>query len=201
MKGNFILTQNQISIQFLVKKLRWKYKDNKEKNAVLNRILWHSLPVVYPKGNKEFTQIADEIEKRKKKKRRAKKYIENILNCYDSAYFATITFSDDVLNSTSENTRKRYVRDFLTENCKDYLANIDYGNKKHREHFHAVCAFKGDLPKWEYGFFNFKVCKHEKTDAKKIATYINKLSNHAGKASAGSCFHPRGIKEVDNLPF
>jgi len=32
-----------------------------------------------------------------------------------------------VLNNTTAETRKKYIKRFLKENCYEYIANIDYG--------------------------------------------------------------------------
>ena len=51
--------------------------------------------------------------------------------------FLTFTFSDDTLSRTSSTTRRRYVRQFL-DNYGAYVANIDFGARNGREHYHAI---------------------------------------------------------------
>ena len=133
---------------------------------------------------KECRKINDASYHRVK---RLKETINYIIKRYDKSFFITLTFKDNVLNSTSEETRKRYVTRYLKQyNC--YVANVDYGEKNGREHYHAVVGLRGDVDKineyWEkkYGF----VCvepinvKQENNDVK-LAKYVAKLSNHAIK--------------------
>ena len=54
------------------------------------------------------------------------------------AIFLTLTFSNDVLNKTNKATRQRYIKEYLKSETALYIANIDYGKKKGREHYHAL---------------------------------------------------------------
>lgn len=82
---------------------------------------------------------------------RLKKRIAFILTNAPSSYFVTLTFSDEVLQATSEQTRRQYVRKFLKANANGthYVANIDYGSKNGREHYHAITNFPCNS--WKYG--------------------------------------------------
>lgn len=120
-----------------------------------------------------------------KRKIRLENRILNML-FQGKCYFVTLTFSDDVLNNTTPQARKRRVRDFLKENYLEYVANIDYGSKNDREHYHAVCLYKHkfDYSKWynkDYpSRFNTQLIKTSvKLD--KLAEYISILTNHAIK--------------------
>lgn len=99
--------------------------------------------------------------------------------------FATLTFRDDVLQSTNEKQRRVMVSRYLKGCAKKYVANIDYGNDdrySHREHYHAlvVTDFINDV--WDYGFTWFE--RVHRTDSQiAIAKYISKLCNHAIKDS------------------
>ena len=108
--------------------------------------------------------------------------------------FCTFNFSDAVLNNTSADTRKQYVRKHLKSfNCK-YVANIDFGTDKEytdrkgnkrkgtsREHYHAlVCIDK--LPmKWTHGFEYLEHVRIKDSTDIKLSKYISKLTNHAIK--------------------
>lgn len=218
-------TQRQIKIQYLIKRLRWKYRTAKadinvdmqsrlkaQKNEdILNNILWYSYPVVYLDARESQKECAQMIRARSAAKYRANKYIRGMADSYDGLKFVTLTFRDDVLESTSARTRHRYVTKFLKENFRDYIGNVDYGAKNGREHFHAVTDDPGDLSKvlWPYGFQNIKnvgnvskiSSKDEWKDRARLSGYLLKLANHAGKPNAGKIFHAKGLKEVDELPF
>lgn len=60
-----------------------------------------------------------------------------------NAKFLTLTFNDSFFDrGTSEDTRRKYIRRFLKEQCQEYVANVDYGDKNGREHFHAIVVPK-----------------------------------------------------------
>lgn len=102
---------------------------------------------------------------RYKRVSRLRKYIAKMLYTCDDVVFLTLTFNDDVLSSTSQITRRRYVQRFLTSCHALYVANIDFGAldeykdskgkiKKgtHREHYHAVVGARVSVKRWHYGF-------------------------------------------------
>ena len=108
--------------------------------------------------------------------------------------FCTFNFNDSVLNGTSADTRRQYVRKYLKQfNCK-YVANVDFGSDKEytdrkgnkrkgtsREHYHAlVCIDK--LPmNWSYGYQFLEHVRIKNSTDVKLSKYISKLSNHAIK--------------------
>lgn len=98
--------------------------------------------------------------------------------------FGTLTFNDKILETTSKLTRRRYVSRFLKDKCVSYIANIDFGNKNNREHYHfvALCKDKIDTNLWKYGYASFTKINATR-DIKKIKNYILKLNNHSYKSS------------------
>lgn len=108
-------------------------------------------------------------------------------------YFLTLTFTDDVLQSTTDKTRRRYVTRFLKSQSDIYCANIDYGTQNGREHYHAVVkADTIDMTPWDkLGFSNAKKIASA-DDYAPIAKYISKLTNHAIKATT------RGTRAIYN---
>lgn len=116
---------------------------------------------------------------------RTKRLKLKILNMITSGscIFLTLTFKNDVLENTSQETRKRYVARALKTMSSCYIANIDYGKKNEREHYHAiVLADSVDHKLWKYGNIDFeRVRTNEDTSPVKIAKYITKLTNHAIK--------------------
>lgn len=109
----------------------------------------------------------------------------------NNCIFLTLTFRDDVLANTSEETRRRYITRYLKEQCICYVANIDYGCKNEREHYHAVVIPKGDkidgaFYRENYGSIDMKRVRNKKSDdneatSKRLAKYVAKLTNHAIK--------------------
>ena len=95
--------------------------------------------------------------------------------------FVTLTFTDKVLNSTSADTRRQYVRKQLKLMSKYYIANIDFGEKNGREHYHAIVVSDFiDHKLWKYGDIDFKrIIKS--SNPLVLAKYVSKLANHAIK--------------------
>ena len=104
-----------------------------------------------------------------------------------SAWFITITFSPETLAKTNEKTRRVYVSRWLKSLTPFYVANIDYGKNKGREHYHAVITSDERPPKtWSYGFIDILKVKTTENDTKRISKYISKLTNHAIKNTTKS---------------
>lgn len=99
--------------------------------------------------------------------------------------FGTLTFNDKVLSKTSKETRRQYVSRFLANTCESYIANIDYGNKNEREHYHFVALCSDEIKKdsWKYGYDSYRKIGHNKNELQKAKNYILKLNNHSYKSS------------------
>lgn len=115
---------------------------------------------------------------------RLRKRIESMLLNGD-CLFLTLTFNDETLNQTSEDTRRQYVRKYLKRfNCP-YVANIDFGKENGREHYHAVINTSHiELSYWRmYGNINVERVRNNRIELSKtrLSKYISKLSNHAIK--------------------
>ena len=99
-------------------------------------------------------------------------------------FFLTLTFNDSILSSTSPETRRKYVRRFLKSfNCQ-YVGNIDFGKRNHREHFHALIGTgKIDYSLWNtrFGAINGLKVRNSTDDKARLSRYIAKLTNHAIK--------------------
>ena len=119
-----------------------------------------------------------------KRDKRAENYIEQML-WFSPCVFVTLTFRDDVLKVTSKDTRRKYVLRYLKSQSEYYIANIDYGEKYGREHYHAVvCADMVDVKGWNYGAMKAQKVgggHGGKVDAVRIGKYISKLTHHAIK--------------------
>lgn len=134
------------------------------------------------------------------KTQRLREKIKSFLESGNSCIWLTLNFNDETLNNTNDDTRRKYVREFLKP-YKDYIANIDFGNDgeyidRHgnkrigtsREHYHAIVKSDFiDMDKWLYGFaFTERIRNNEKS-IKKLPKYITKLTNHAVKESTKRC--------------
>lgn len=112
----------------------------------------------------------------------------------NNAKFITLTFNDKFLGrDTTPETRRRYIRRFLKEQCSEYVANLDFGESEkhtHREHYHALVVPKHtriDYKPYCAFFDNSRIYSEDvKVNDKSktsISLYINKLTNHALKKS------------------
>lgn len=120
-----------------------------------------------------------------KKRQRIKTKTEKIVTAGECV-FLTLTFNDETLANTTEETRRTYVRKFLKSNCPVYVANIDYGKKNEREHYHALVNGKVDYAAWhKYGAIRGEVVRTSKGDVERTARYVAKLTLHAIKKTAG----------------
>ena len=100
--------------------------------------------------------------------------------------FLTLEFDDDTLSNTSRETRRKYVQRYLKSVSDKYVANIDFGGKKGREHYHAVVLVDWIDVKWDYGYI-WREKIHRTNSETKLAKYISKLTNHAIKETTKRC--------------
>ena len=133
---------------------------------------------------KEATRINHaSFERTLRLRKRITKILEASQNPEYNAIFLTLTFTDKTLNSTSDETRRKYVRRFLKDNCICYVANKDFGARNGREHYHAAVLIKGKInySKWKYGCLNGQKIRLNCMSDIRVAKYIAKLTNHAIK--------------------
>lgn len=122
---------------------------------------------------------------------RAKKFIKNMLDNY-SCLFLTLTFNDKCLHNTTAETRRIYVRRFLKNYNTYALANIDFGSKNEREHYHCVVAVENvNHFDWSYGSINFRKIVYNLEDSSCITNYILKLAQHSVKDTTGGLMYIR----------
>lgn len=118
------------------------------------------------------------------KQRKAKKVKDKIsdLVLSGNAIFITLTFTDKVLSKTSVLTRRRYVARYLKANSNNYVANIDYGAKKGREHYHALVDKDINFNDWyKFGAVKVERVRTSESDLARVSLYVSKLTNHALK--------------------
>ena len=121
---------------------------------------------------------------------RLRKRIETMLLNGD-CLFLTLTFNDETLLNTSQETRRKHVSRYLKSFNAPYVANIDFGSQNGREHYHAVINVSSiDLAPWrEYGNINVERVRSKSIELSKtrLSKYISKLSNHAIKETTRRC--------------
>ena len=141
-----------------------------EKEAFINRYGFTTLKVANNLNHASYKRVA-----------RLKERIREAV-ASGSAWFITITFNPETLNNTNEKTRRVYVSRWLKSLTPFYVANIDYGKTKGREHYHAVITSDNKPPKsWKYGFIDILKVRTTDNDTTRISKYISKLTNHAIK--------------------
>lgn len=180
------------------------------------------------KNNTSYLMALNQRNNKKCQKKRFNKRIKSMLfTMYNSlyntpdkyiCYFATLTFKPEVLESTSKQTRRTYIARFLKEYTYYYIANIDYGSQKQREHYHAIVLLTKEQSEqltlhkgrhyyhniYNLGYSDFEMvmvpnmlflegeAKYKINELlendnsnKRMATYMNKLTNHAYKINQG----------------
>lgn len=97
--------------------------------------------------------------------------------------FLTFTFDDYSLSHNNADSLKQAVRRFLKQYGIKYVANVDYGARNGRKHFHAVALIDGKLnyKLWNYGALNGRKVNLNESASKRMSKYITKLSLHAIK--------------------
>ena len=127
-----------------------------------------------------------------KRNKRIREHLEDIIS--KPSLFLTLTFTPEVLASTTQATRRRYVYRLLGAFKVPYIANIDFGDSQdyiddkgnarkgtNREHYHAVIQLsKINHKKWLYGNMDFK--RVYNTNDLRMARYLTKLQYHAIKS-------------------
>lgn len=174
---------DKLNINQIEKKLRYCnnfHKDFVVDHVVLNKDERYEL-LFYLMSNFDYNQVVRDNNSYYAKRQRLKKRVINILESGIDAYFLTLTFDDETL-LLDKKTRRKYVQRFLKKYCADYVANIDYGKKNKREHYHAIVCCDS-LPDWPYGFKKYSLIHNENIIA--LSSYIAKISNHALKDETG----------------
>lgn len=170
---------------------RARFEDYKGDGSLINE--FHRLCDCDSSFNRDF-KICKAIEGSLKRKRKRVFQKENQLafSSGGKIAFVTFTFSDETLKRTSDDTRRQKVRRTLKKVSSVYIANIDFGKERDREHYHALLSYDGfesvrALEKavkalWgEYGFIKVKRVGNKETDKKRLGKYLLKLGLHSMK--------------------
>ena len=145
-----------------------------------------------------------------KRNKRIRQHLEAIIS--KPSLFLTLTFTPEVLTSTSQATRRKYVSRLLGAFKVPYIANIDFGDSKdyiddkgnarkgtNREHYHAVIQLsKIDHKKWPYGNMDFK--RVYNTNDLRMARYLTKLQYHAIKTPKRLIYPKLGSSSLSAEP-
>jgi hypothetical protein len=122
----------------------------------------------------------------KRVRRLKQKMLSSVLS--NKALFLTLTFSDDTIARTTIPTRRRYVSRYLKSQSAFYIANIDFGARNGREHYHAVIVGQSiDYNAWHsLGAIKGLKIAPTRNDTTRVSKYVAKLSNHAIKETTRS---------------
>lgn len=131
----------------------------------------------FPDEYKEAEKINHANYERTHRLKERIKFMMSLGDCL----FLTFTFNNGTLLTTKASSRRQFVRKFLSLYSNKYVANIDYGAKKGREHYHAVILTDNVDPHlWKYGALNIERI-HKANSEGRLSNYISKLTNHAIK--------------------
>lgn len=159
-------------------------KTDRDYNTAVEQRFFYSH--LMPEDWQEASRVYDA---NRQQRYRLEKRILDMLTTSPECVFVTLTFRDDVLASTSSETRRQYVRKWLKQYGTLYVANIDYGGQHGREHYHAVINARVSPKTWKYGILNCESVKYTPNDktSLKLAKYVSKLTNHAIKETTKRC--------------
>lgn len=139
-----------------------------------------TLPILQIFTNEEFKECERIYDSNRKRSGRIKKKITEMIK--KPCLFLTLTFTDETLTNTSAETRRRYVRQFLTQFNVPAIANKDFGSENGREHYHSIIQTSNiDYSLYTYGAINGKRVIVDYGCDKRISKYISKLTNHSIK--------------------
>lgn len=196
--------------------LRYKYKYAMSlcdfDSTVFSNLL-RNLHYTYPNYKNEYEEVEKKYLSIRAKRKRYRSQLRKMLYKFSDLYLVSLTFTDDVLSSTDEKTRLKYVQRWSKEYTLDYFGCVDYGKKNGREHYHLIVAldtpftvekyrnktflrFLG-LDMWEYGFSSCRSIKNDVRNAEKSLDYAFKSALYSFKSSErdnnAKPFHSRGV--------
>lgn len=157
--------------------LNYKYGDETAKNAFIDEF-----------GDDWYKIARNLVKARDKRKKRVFDRVGSLLLDENvKGYFITLTFKDKVLATTTPITRRRYVARWLKKYYGVYIANLDFGGKKGREHYHGLGFVSIPLEAYKewhkLGALKIKPIHDTKNDKVKVTKYVVKLSAHFVKDS------------------
>lgn len=125
---------------------------------------------------------AEKLNKaRYKRVKRLKDRISSMLRNCSTVVFLTLTFSPKTLDTTSAESRRKYVTTFLSEYSDNYVANIDFGKKNNREHYHAVIDCKVPTSNWQFGHALAEIVQAPQDLKRKVPKRYQSLSDEEQK--------------------
>lgn len=130
---------------------------------------------------KQFHECVKLYNANKALYRRLRRRVSELIK--EPCLFLTIDFSNKDLSSTTLQDRRVIICRYLKSQCNNYVANIDFGDKNGREHYHAIVqADFIDIHKFELeGWVKYERVWTENDSAERLSHYITKLTRHAIK--------------------
>lgn len=83
------------------------------------------------------------------------RYLKNIFNEYE-LYLVNFTFSDDYLSHSTYSERLKYIKKFLDEHCRKYIAGQNFSNLE-REYYVCICNSKIPYTEYKYKVIGKKI--------------------------------------------
>lgn len=174
---------------------RYVFKDDISEKEYF--IANETLAFLKKRSEKEFKEYERISHAKSERVGRLKRKMLDMVFGYD-CLFLTLTFTDKKLGSTSAEFRRIAVKRFLSQFNVPYIANIDFGKKNGREHYHAVLQIdRIDYHLWKYGRIDGEKIRNDisfdedgvitSESIERIARYISKLTNHAIKETTKRC--------------
>ena len=187
---NILFTEEQLKVVRKISYYEFCIFYNKE--CSITAAQYKELNLVYQTYNFtdfEHKEIFRQVNNIARRKTRLRSRIEFMLENYDCA-FVTFTLNDNHINDDCHVLRTR-ICELLRELKCYFIGNIDFGSNTERLHFHFIIS-RDDCKKFlklryaseqglNYGFIDFR--KITRKNEHCLASYIDKLNNHALKLS------------------
>lgn len=160
------------------------YKGIQSDNTISMKTAWNIYDDYHETeiGQRVWNEAIKIAHANHKQRQRLKKRIKSMLDKCECT-FLTLTFKPSKYDGYTTEQRRIWVVRYLKTLNVPYVANIDFGEKNGREHYHCIIASQNiDYSGWNETYGAIKGCKVIKSDSETaLANYIVKLTNHALK--------------------
>lgn len=131
--------------------------------------------------DKNYLRVCENLRKAYFKRRKLlERRVQFMLEC-GKVWFCTLTFTEATIKCR-DSTIRTWIKNWIRSmNNPLYIANVDFGKRTKRKHYHVVLCYDLDPVEWTKGFFNYKEVKVKNVSA--LSKYVAKLTLHSLKIS------------------
>ena len=160
------------------------YKGIQSDNTISMKTAWNIYDDYHETemGERVWNEAIKIAHANHKQRQRLKKRIRTMLET-SKCVFVTLTFKPSKYDDYNTQDRRLWVVRYLKSLNVPYVANIDFGKKNGREHYHCIVQSDNiDYSCWNKTYGGVKGLKVITDNSEQaLANYIVKLTNHALK--------------------